>query len=279
MQLSPGQMFHHRWCAALAAQDVAALQTLYHPAAVQVSTVTGKVLAGTEQITDSFRQLFAVAGAVTTTAVESFVDAGELICVESVQATAYAKALTYDVFLLEEGRLRHHVNGSISPRPQAPSLNPADPPTPGQALYRRFWGAVGAQDQAGLASVYTPDIVQVTVGDVVRGRDAVLAGAGQMWQTVGPSQLKGVTQFVETPEVVCVEGVADIGGRQMNLDVMFYEVWLLRAGLVGHRVNGLISPRPDQLRQGMQRLAQHQSQLLQTFTEGVTLRAAAPWRW
>ena len=94
MQLTSGQLFHHRWCAALASRDVAALRGMYHPDAVRVSTTTGQVLTGVEQITGALTQLFDVAGAVTTTSVEEFVDAGEWICVESVQATAYAQALT-----------------------------------------------------------------------------------------------------------------------------------------------------------------------------------------
>ena len=279
MQLTSGQVFHHRWCTALAAQDVATLRGMYHPGAVQVSTATGQVLTGVDQIAGSLTQLFNVAGAVTTTRVEQFVDAGELICVESVQTTTYAQALTYDVFVLEGGLIRFHANGSISPRTQAPPPVPANPPTPGQDLYLRYWAAVGALDPVALSTLYAPNVVQVNVGTVVHGRDAILAAAQQYWHSGGRPQLMAVSRFVEAPQAVCVEAVAKMGGQGSLIDLTYYEVWLIQSGVVSHAVRGLITPRPAELREGLQRLHEHQIRAAQTVTEGMARLITPPSRW
>jgi ketosteroid isomerase-like protein len=276
MQLSPAQAFHHRWCAAMAARDAAALHELHHPDAVQLSVVTSRVLVGAQAVAANYAELFGAAGAVAT-AVQSFTDLGEAFVVESTQSTTSMQMTCYDLFVLAEGRVRFHAAGTIAPRP--PAALPPESDAPGQAFYRRLWAAMNARDAATLDHLYAPDAVQASVGGVVHGRQAITAGIRNVWQTVGPAQLKGLTRFVEGPDVLAVEGVANIGLAQARLDVEFYEIWLLRAGQAVLAVNGLINPRPAELRQGLQRLAEHQTRVLQTFAEGVTLRAAAPWRW
>src|SRR6266568_2713880 len=116
MQLTPGQIFHHRWCAALANRDVEAVRELYHTAAVQVSMSTGRVLVGQADIGAGLDELFDIAGPITTE-VESFVDVGDAICVEAAQSTAYTPSRTYHIFQFENGRARYHFSGTISPRP------------------------------------------------------------------------------------------------------------------------------------------------------------------
>lgn len=276
MHLSPAQAFHHRWCAAMAARDAAALRELYHPDAVQLSAATGQVLSGAPAIASGYAELFEVAGAIRTD-VMSFVDLGDGFVAESTQATASMQTTGYDVFVLADGRARFHTTGAISPRP--PAALPAESAAPGQAFYRRFWAAVNARDAAALEHLYAPDAVQASLDAVVRGRQAITGGVRQVWQSVGPAQLKGLTRFVEGPDALVVEGVANIGLMEARLDVEFYEVWLLRAGQAVLTVNGLINPRPAELRQALQKLADHRTRVLQTFTEGVTLRASAPWRW
>ncbi|WAL68585.1 nuclear transport factor 2 family protein [Amycolatopsis cynarae] len=277
MHFSPAQAFHHRWCAAMAARDTTALRELYHPDAVQLSVATSQVLTGAQAIASGYAELFGSVGAVQTTAVESFVDLGEAFVAESTQQTGFLQMTGYDVFALVDGRARFHVHGAISPRP--PAALPPESGAPGQAFYRRVWAATNARDAAALQHLYAPDAVMASTAGVVRGLQAITTGIQQVWQSAGPAQLKGLSRFVEGPDALAVEGVANIGLMEARLDVEFYEVWLLRAGQATLTVTGLINPRPAELRQGLQRLAEHRTRVLQTFAEGVTLRASAPWRW
>ncbi|MEY9932737.1 ketosteroid isomerase-like protein [Catenulispora sp. GP43] len=278
MQLSSAQMFHHRWCAALAAGNVAAVRDLFHPDAVQVSSATGQVLSGVEQIAGALEQLIGVAGPIATSGVESFVDLGDAFCVESVQSTAYAQAFCYDVFVIDGGRIRFHATGSISPRALAPLPQPSGP-TQGQDLYRRYWAATSAQDPNGLAAVFGPDLRFSNVGNVVYGRNEVIGAVQRFWGSGMGSALKTVSRFVETPQALCVEATADVGGRGGRLDLAYYEVWMLRQGQVSHLIRGLITPRPAELKQIMQKAADTNMRTLQDFTQATMLRNAMQVRW
>ncbi|WP_033223267.1 nuclear transport factor 2 family protein [Kitasatospora phosalacinea] len=277
MQLTPGQVFHHRWCAAMAARDVAALRDLHHPDAVLLSSSTGSVRSGAERIAADYSQLFATAGAVTTTAVEDFTDLGDAIRVESVVSTAFARMLTYDVFALDAGRVRVHVTGTILPRPPAPAPAQHAVPTPGQALHRRIWAATDARDAAALRAVYAPDAVQTVFGGVVRGADAIARGTWEGWQHGHATRLKAVTAFTDAPQAVCVEGVAGVEVQDTRFEVAYYQVFLVRAGLVTHSVTGLISPRPAELRQGLDRLADARLKAAQAITLGMAMRVPRTW--
>lgn len=278
MQLSTAQMLHHRWCAALAAGDVAALRSLFHPDAVQVSTATGRVLNGVEHIAGALEQLFGVAGPVATSGVESFVDLGDAFCVESVQSTAYAQVFGYDAFVVDDGRIRLHVNGSITPRSQSPLPPPAGP-TQGQDLYRRYWAATGAQDPSALTSVFAADLRHSNAGNVVYGREPFVAGAQRFWAGGLRSALKTVSRFVETPHALGVEATAGVGSQGGGLDITYYEVWLLRQGQVSHLIRGLITPRPAELKQIMQQVADTNMRTLQDFTQAFMLHNAMQVRW
>jgi ketosteroid isomerase-like protein len=278
MQLSSAQMMHHRWCAALAAGDVASLRALLHPDAVQVSAATGQVLTGVEQIAGALEQLFGVAGPVATSGVESFVDVGDAFCAESVQSTAYAQVLSYDTFVLDGGRIRFHINGSIAPRALSPLPPPAGP-SEGQDIYRRYWAATSAHDPNGLAGVYAPDIRFSNVGNVVYGRDAVIGGIQRFWASGLGSMLKTVSRFVEAPQVLAVEATASVGGNGGRLDITYYEVWMLQRGQISHSIRGLISPRPAELKQIMQKMADNNTRALQDFAQASMMRNAMQVRW
>lgn len=278
MQLSSAQMLHHRWCAALAAEDVATLRSLFHPDAVQVSTATGRVLNGVEQIAGAFEQLFGVAGPVATSGIESFVDLGDAVCVESVQSTAYAQVFGYDVFVLDGSRIRLHVTGSITPRSLAPLPPPASP-TQGQDLYRRYWAATGAQDPNALTAVFAPDLRHSNAGNVVYGRESFVAGAQRFWAGGLRSALKTVSRFVETPHVLAVEATAGVGSQGGGLDITYYEVWLLRQGRISHLIRGLIAPRPAELQQIVQKAADTNMRTMQDFAQALMLRNAMQVRW
>jgi hypothetical protein len=75
-----------------------------------------------------------------------------------------------------------------------------------------------------------------------------------------------------------VEGVANIGGMEARIDVEFDEVWPLRGGQTTLAVNGLINPRPDELRRNLQKYADHRTRTMQDFAQATMLRAAT-WRW
>ena len=278
MQLSSAQMFHHRWCAALAAGDVAAVREMFHPDAVQVSSASGQVLSGVEQIAGALEQLIGVAGPIATSGVESFVDLGDAFCVESVQSTAYAQVFSYDVFVIDAGRIRFQANGSIAPRALAPVPTPAGP-TQGQDVYRRYWAASGAQDPTGLAAVFAPDLRYSNAGSVVYGRNEVIGALQRFWGGGLNSALKTVSRYVETPQALCVEATASVGGRGGRLDITYYEVWMLRQGQVSHLIRGLITPRPAELKQIMQKMADTTMRTLQDFTQASMLRNAMQVRW
>ena len=284
MQLSPAQMFHHRWCAALAAGDAATIRGMFHPDAVQVSTATGQVLTGVEQIGGTLEQLFAVAGPIATSGVESFVDLGDAFCVESVQSTAYAQVFSYDVFVIDAGRIRFHATGSIAPRSLSPLPQPTGP-TPGQDVYRQYWAATSAQDPNGLAAVFAPDIRFSNAGNVVYGRDATIGGIQRFWAGGLGSMLKTVSRFVEAPGALCVEATASVGGQGGRLDITYYELWMLRQGptphqvQISHLIRGLINPRPAELKQIMQKVADANARTVQDFAQSVMMRNAMQVRW
>ncbi|WP_030241958.1 nuclear transport factor 2 family protein [Streptomyces sp. NRRL S-350] len=277
MHVTPSQAFHHRWCAAVAAQDLAALKGLYHPDAVMLSSTTGSVQAGAEQILAGYAQLFRTVGAMTTTAVEEFTDLGDVIRVESVRSTAFAPMLAYDVFALDDGRARVHVTGSIRPRPAAPAPPQHSVPTPGQNLHRRIWDAIDARDATALRAVYAPDAAQTVVGGVIRGADAIVQATWQNWHDGNTTRLKAVTAFTDAPQAMCAEGVAEVALQDTRFDTAYYQVWLLRAGLVTHCVTGLISPRPNELRQGLERLSDARLKAAQAVTLGMAMRVPRAW--
>ena len=284
MQLSPAQMFHHRWCAALAAGDAATIRGMFHPDAVQVSTATGQVLTGAEQICGALEQLFAVAGPITTSGVESFVDLGDSFCVESVQSTSYAQVLSYDVFAIDGGLIRFHTTGSVAPRSLSP-LPPPSGPSQAQDLYRRYWAALSAQDPNALAGLLAPDIRFCDAGVVVYGRDAVLAAMRQVWAGGIGTTLKTVSRFVESPYTLCTEATANVGGRGGRLDISYYEMWILRQGQVpqqtqiSHLVRGLINPRPAELKQIVQKMAAANARAVQDWSQAFMMHNAMQVRW
>ncbi|HTJ66407.1 MAG TPA: nuclear transport factor 2 family protein [Actinospica sp.] len=277
MQLTATQVFHHRWSAALAAQDAAALRGLYRDDAVQLSVGTGRTLVGAEAIAAGYAEVFGVVGGITTTGVESFTDLGTAYVAESRQTSGFAQALAYDVFALHDGRARYHVSGSITPR-TATAL-PAESATPGQVFYRRMWEAKRTRNAAAIAGMLTPDAVQATVRGVLRGGPAIVQGEQRAWQYNADRRLRGLSAFVEGPNVLAAEGVVNVTLLETPFDMEFYEVWLLRDdGPAALNVSGLINPRPEELKQRLQRIGAQQAQAVQTVAYGIA-RTIGPWRW
>jgi hypothetical protein len=79
---------------------------------------------------------------------------------------------------------------------------------------------------------------------------------------VGPKRLKALTRFIEGPNLICTEGTFTIDidpGMSLNrvpLDVQFYSIFLLQAGLIRLDFGGLISPRPAELKETFKLIAE-----------------------
>lgn len=285
MQLTTTQIFHHRWAAALAAQDVAALRDLYHPDAVHLSVGNGQTLVGADAIASGFAELFDVVGAITVTSVESLIDAGGAYVAETVQSSRFAQARSYDAFVLDNGRALFHVTGSVNPRP--PAVTPRGSYSPGQVLHRRYWEACDRRDIAAVGDLYAPEAVAVELDTVVHGRQMILQNLQQAWQQGVITRLKSLSAFVEGPDVFASEGVLTLTVYDTPLDIEFYDVWILSAGRVGFNFTGFINPGLADVKQWMQKLAdiriraiqssgEAQVRAMQSITDVVTGRT---WRW
>jgi ketosteroid isomerase-like protein len=267
MQLTIGQAFYHRLCAAIEAQDLATLEALYHPDAVSISLSTGQIFKGREAILDSFKQTFQITGSISPKSVESLVEAGGAVCVEATMLTRFAEIQSYDVYMLQAGKVQQHFGGLISPRPPlGQQQGQGTPQTRGQAFYRRLCTAIETQDLTILGGVYHPDAVSISssTNQFLQGREAIISSLKQSFQNGGFIKLKSVESFVETEEVICAEATetcklgTPMGGVQF--DTLSYEVYILRAGKVQQHFGGLISPRVPALKQFVQQALQQQSE-------------------
>lgn len=96
------------------------------------------------------------------------------------------------------------------------------------------------------------------------------------------STLKTVSRFVEAPHALCIEATASVGGQGGSLDITYYEVWLLRQTHqleISHLIRWLITPRPAELKQLVQRMADANQRTLQDFTQAFMLHNAMQIRW
>ncbi|HLZ61123.1 MAG TPA: nuclear transport factor 2 family protein [Ktedonosporobacter sp.] len=109
-------------CQALDAQDIATLESLYHPDGVACSS--NQSSKGREAIINSFKQVTANSGSVSLKSVESFVESSEIICAEVTRTIRFVNlmgsvqfdALTYDVLVLRADQIGQSFSGLISPR-------------------------------------------------------------------------------------------------------------------------------------------------------------------
>lgn len=115
------------------------------------------------------------------------------------------------------------------------------PMTGGQAFWHRLCAARQAQDLASLRELYHPDAVAVAVGtgQVLRGRDAILASFAESFEVAGGVSVKAEI-LMEAGAAVCVE--ASVATRFAQLQS--YDVFLLHEGIVKQHIGGVISPRP-----------------------------------
>ncbi len=256
MQYTPGQAFYNQLCAARARQDLAGLEALYHPNAVSLSPGTGQVTSGRGAILDGYKQAFQAAGAIVSRSVESLVEIEGAVCVEATVANRFYELETYDVFLLEAGRVKRHVGGQISHRVAGDQRSGQGfPQTQGGTFYHRFCVARDNLDFAQLSSLYHPDAVSVDSSskEIRRGREGALSGYKQLAQVRGYMRVKAIEGFVESGEIISAEialankiGTA-LGG--VTYDTLRFEVLVLRSGMVGQRFSGLIAPRLAELMQ------------------------------
>jgi hypothetical protein len=215
MQLTPGQAFYHRLSTAIEKQDIATLDTLYQPDAIQVSVNTGQILHGRAAVVAAIKEMLGLASPVKPVAIESFVELGDALCVEAVQETRFSQIQTYDIY-----------------------------------------------EQ--LRAMYRPDATSISasLGAVVQGQDTIVSTLQQSMRTGRwPPQLISTFRFIETPNLICAEGISaqqlvvSADGEGPVLDLQFYQVFVLEDGAIRYQFTGLISPRPAELKQTRQKLS------------------------
>lgn len=265
MQQTAGQMFYYSLSSAIEAQDLATLETLYHPDATLISLTTGQIIQGRAAIMATIKQTLSVTSPIKPVAIESFVELGDIICVEATQATRFTQnRQIYEIYLLQAGTIRNHFSGMISPRQPATPLHPGAPTTPEQQFHRRYWTALQAQDLAQLRTLYHPDAISISVsgGSITQGYDAIENNFQQGMRALGPSRLKALTRFIEDSNLICTEGTITIDidpGMSLTrvpLDLQCYEILLLRTGVIRLAFSGLISPRPAELKEAFKLIAE-----------------------
>jgi hypothetical protein len=148
VQLTLGREFYGRLTRAMEQHDLVTLASLYHPDAVQLSADTGQVLRGTAAIVAAADNLLQAIGPVRTVSADTFVECGDVLCVEAVQALRFQEVQTYDVFVLRAGAVQFQFSGMIAPRPAALSQSAGFAPTPERRVYDRYRSAAQARDYA-----------------------------------------------------------------------------------------------------------------------------------
>lgn len=259
-------MFYYRLSSAIEAQDLTTLQTLYHPDATLISLTTGQIIQGRAAIMATITQTLSVTSPIKPIAIESFVEfSDDIICVEATQSTRFTQnRQTYDIYLLQAGAIRNHFSGMISPRQHATPVHLGAPATPEQQIHHRYWAAVQAQNPAQFRTLHHPDAISISVstGSVIQGDDTIENNFQREVREVGPTRLKALTRFIEDSNLICIEGTFSVDidpGMSLSrvpLDVQFYSIFLLRAGLIRLAFSGLISPRPAELKETFKLIAE-----------------------
>jgi hypothetical protein len=260
VQLTLGSEFYGRLTRAMEQHDLVALASLYHPDAVQLSADTGQVLRGTAAIVAAADSMLQAVGPIAAVSAGKFVECGDVLCVEAIQALRFQEVQTYDVFVFRAGAVQFQFSGMIAPRPAALPQPAGGPPTPERRVYDRCRSAAAARDYARLRDLVSADAVDIAAsfGVARQGRDAILDAARSEERLSSPPRLKAVTGVVEAPGLIGVEavitetlrlpggGIFGLPGGP-TLDLHCYEFLVLRGGAIRCRVLGLISPRPDEL--------------------------------
>ena len=136
MQLTLGSEFYGRLTRAMEQHDLVTLASLYHPDAVLLSADSGQVLRGTADIVAAADRMLQAVGPITTVSADMFVECGDVLCVEAVQAQRFQEVQSYDVFVLRAGAVqfqfsRPHLSGAATTFTAA---RPGPETTPGCAI-------------------------------------------------------------------------------------------------------------------------------------------------
>jgi ketosteroid isomerase-like protein len=274
VQLTLGSEFYGRLTRAMQEHDLVTLASLYHPDAVQLSADTGQVLRGTAAIVGAAENMLQAVGPIGTVSADTFVECGDVLCVEATQELRFQDVQTYDVFVLRAGAVQFQFGGMLAPRPAAPPQPVSVPPTPERRIYDRYRSAAAARDYARLRDLITADAVDIyaSFGAARQGRDAILDAARHEEHRGSPPRLEAITCAVQAPGLIGVEafitetaylpggGAFGLPGGP-ELDLHCYEFLVLRDEAIHCRVLGLISPSPDELEEI---LAQSMDEILYT---------------
>jgi ketosteroid isomerase-like protein len=282
MQLTAGQSFYHRFCRAIESGDLDAVESFYRPDAVLASLSTRRTLQGRPVILASIKETVEAAGPVRPISVESFLEHGDMVCVEATQATRFAKVETYDMFLLRQGAIHRQFSGTISPRQPTASLTIGAPTTLEQQLVQRLLRAAESADEEALRSLYRPDAVLggAGLGIVLEGRDAITEHIRKGRRSSDPGRFKGLISFVESPGVIGTESVRgyQFGGSGLipDTDVLTSECFLVQDGAISYQFESVIAPRVEEIKALLESRAQAVSRARERSLDMFTFRN---WRW
>jgi hypothetical protein len=314
--LTAGRIFYHRLRTAIEVQDLTLIEALYHSNALQISLSTGHIFRGAEAIINAFKRTFQITGSVKPKSIESFVEVGNIICVEATTINRFAEEeQSYDVFVLQANKVVRHFTGLISPRSQmSQSKEQEGPTTQRRAFYNYLCTAIATQDLAKIEALYHPNAISISSnsGQINKGREAIIASFRAFFgkeaivdplrqlfgkeaivdplrqlfgkdiidsfsqlfqatrsQTGGSVKLKSIENFVETEDIICVEGTnrtnfgPNFGG--LSLDIQFYDIYIIRANQVLQNFSGLISSRQPVLQHSLQQAIQQQLKIQESI--------------
>lgn len=113
--------------------------------------------------------------------------------------------------------------------------------TAARMFYYSLCAALEKSDLAALAGLYRPDAVKLDVaaGQVLQGRDAIVAEVEQSARFEGPLRTTAIEFFVEHGDALGVE--AAVATRYET--GVIYDLIVLEAGLARVQIRGMISPR------------------------------------
>jgi hypothetical protein len=254
MAQTGGWDFYNRYHGAIEQRDYRALASFYRSDALHVAVEARQVLHGREAIlADLARSCDAAAGPPRPVSIESFVEYGEALGVESTVATRYGQSQVYEVYVFQGGLISHQVSGQITQR--RPAAAQAFPNTDAGRYYHGYSAALAALDYGRLRTYYRPGSVRIglSLGEVRQGQDAILGVFQEQARWGGGLGIKALLAFVEAADVVCCEYVMSrkISPRPMTtgaVDLLGADIAIVQGGAILYQFGCLIQPRPEELK-------------------------------
>lgn len=254
MAQTGGWDFYNRYRGAIEQRDYRALASFYRTDAVHVAVEARQVLQGREAIlADLARSCDTAAGPAHPVSIQSFVEYGQALAVESTLATRYGHSQVYEVYLFQGGLISHQVSGQITHR--RPAAAQPFPDTDAGRYYHGYSAALAALDYGRLRAYYQPDSVRIglSLGEVRHGPDAILGMFQEQARWGGGLGITALLAFIEGAGVVCCEYVISrkISPRPMTtgtVDLLGADIAIVQGGAIRYQIGCLIQPRPEELK-------------------------------